>query len=78
MSLIKCAACAREISPNAAACPHCGEPMRPQVVEKTTNWLKVIASLLMVVGVVGAMVQSVLGYGLLIGFFLFVVARFRD
>lgn len=27
MTLIKCAACERDISPNAAACPHCGEPL---------------------------------------------------
>lgn len=28
MSLIKCPMCERDISPNALACPYCGEPMR--------------------------------------------------
>jgi hypothetical protein len=31
--LINCRACAREISPNAASCPHCGEP-RPETQPK--------------------------------------------
>ena len=31
-TLIKCPACEREISPNATACPHCGEPRRAQHV----------------------------------------------
>lgn len=30
MSLIKCPICEKEISPNAPACPHCGEPMNVQ------------------------------------------------
>lgn len=29
MSLIPCPECGREISTNAEACPHCGNPMRP-------------------------------------------------
>lgn len=28
--LIKCPACARPVSPNAAACPSCAEPIRPE------------------------------------------------
>jgi predicted nucleic acid-binding Zn ribbon protein len=28
MSLIKCPACEKEISPNAPTCPHCGEPLK--------------------------------------------------
>jgi len=30
MNLIKCAACQKEISPNAGKCPHCGEPIRKE------------------------------------------------
>lgn len=32
MSLVKCAVCGREISPNAATCPHCGERRKPRDV----------------------------------------------
>lgn len=28
MALIKCPMCQKDISPNATACPHCGEPMK--------------------------------------------------
>jgi len=28
--LIPCPACGRQVSPNAAACPSCAEPIRPE------------------------------------------------
>lgn len=31
MSLISCPECGKKISDKAAACPHCGNPMNPQV-----------------------------------------------
>ena len=31
MALIRCPKCGKEISDKAAACPHCGNPMNPQV-----------------------------------------------
>lgn len=47
--------------------------------ERRTNWLKVWASLMMVVGIVVVMAQQGWGAGLLFaGFILFVVSRFRD
>ena len=42
MPLIKCPMCEREISPNAVACPHCGEPMKVQDVVKHPSGYKVI------------------------------------
>ncbi len=30
MKLIKCKACEKEISPNAASCPHCGEKLKTE------------------------------------------------
>jgi hypothetical protein len=29
-TLVKCRACGRDVSVNAAACPNCGDPQRPQ------------------------------------------------
>jgi predicted amidophosphoribosyltransferase len=31
MSLIKCPACEKDVSPKAPACPHCGEPLKSSV-----------------------------------------------
>ena len=31
MALISCPECGKEISDKAVACPHCGNPMNPQV-----------------------------------------------
>ena len=33
MALIKCTECGKEISENAASCPHCGNPIKPVQVE---------------------------------------------
>jgi hypothetical protein len=43
-TLVKCAACGREISPNAASCPQCGEPgtgmqgKQPQTAPLVVTW----------------------------------------
>lgn len=42
MPLIKCPMCERDISPNAVACPHCGEPMKTQEVVSQPSDYKVI------------------------------------
>lgn len=34
MALVPCRECNKEISDKAAACPHCGMPMHPQVARK--------------------------------------------
>lgn len=42
MMLIKCPMCERDISANAVACPHCGEPMKTKEVVSQPNGYKVI------------------------------------
>jgi len=39
MSLINCPVCKKEISPNAAACPHCGEPMKKDLPKPPSSRL---------------------------------------
>jgi predicted amidophosphoribosyltransferase len=52
-NLVKCSACGREISPNAARCPHCGEPTekRRTAVIAVCATIAVLLGLLLVVGV---------------------------
>jgi RNA polymerase subunit RPABC4/transcription elongation factor Spt4 len=35
MPLIKCPECGKEISDQAQSCPHCGNPIKPVVIEQT-------------------------------------------
>jgi predicted amidophosphoribosyltransferase len=58
MSLVACPACAREISKQAAACPHCGQPMNDsgkvvtvQATRKLYKAIMVAGALLMIAGV---------------------------
>ena len=30
MKLINCSTCAKEVSPEAESCPHCGNPIKPK------------------------------------------------
>lgn len=77
--LVSCRACTKTISVNAAACPHCGEPIRPHQVVKPTNWVKITGGLLMIFGVIGCAAQSMIGgFMMVVGFVLFVIGRFRD
>lgn len=46
MSLIKCPACEKDLSPNAASCPHCGEPMRAPLIRH--SFIQGLAALIMV------------------------------
>ena len=43
MPLFKCPECGKEISDQAEACPHCGNPLRPVVIEATSRrWKRAI------------------------------------
>ena len=49
MALIPCTVCGKSISENAAACPHCGEPLKKaaptvQTVESGTEYFVVTGS----------------------------------
>lgn len=35
MGLLKCPACAKDVSDKAPACPHCGEPLKSSVAAAT-------------------------------------------
>lgn len=37
MALIQCPECGKEISDQAESCPHCGNPLRPVVIESTSK-----------------------------------------
>ena len=62
MALITCSECKKEVSQNAAVCPHCGNPIQginqateksPVLIEQTSKkWKKVklIAVLMLIVG----------------------------
>ncbi len=50
LHLIKCGACEREVSKNAASCPHCGEPMAAPK-QSATGLLAAILLALIVGGV---------------------------
>lgn len=55
MPLIKCPECGAEISDQAQSCPHCGNPIKPVVIEQTgKKWklAKVITSLVFWTGVI--------------------------
>lgn len=46
MALIQCSVCGKDISENATACPHCGEPMKNErvsqkIVESGTEYFVV-------------------------------------
>ncbi len=45
MSLVNCPECNASISARAQSCPHCGNPMRPTVVESTGKVWKVLVLL---------------------------------
>lgn len=53
--LIKCPACGRQVSENAAACPSCADPIRP---ERTNTGGINMRDPLHVVGVVIAVIAS--------------------
>jgi uncharacterized OB-fold protein len=54
-TLINCKACAREISPNAASCPHCGEKLK--VEQSATGLLAAIIIAL----IIGGFLYAVIG-----------------
>lgn len=46
MALIQCPVCGKDVSENATACPHCGEPVKkvqaaPKIVESGTEYFTV-------------------------------------
>ena len=38
MALTRCPACSGQISVEAAACPHCGHPLRPVTAQAGEDW----------------------------------------
>ena len=67
MNLIKCPACQKDISPNAVACPHCGEPVKT-TVEKAAGGainmsdpVHVVGIALMVIMVIGIALYVIVG-----------------
>ncbi|PZR73543.1 MAG: hypothetical protein DLM73_10460 [Chthoniobacterales bacterium] len=63
-TLIECSACGKDISPNAASCPNCGEPNReaapapPRQKETTTGFLAALLIGLIIGGVIYWIVTS--------------------
>jgi DNA-directed RNA polymerase subunit RPC12/RpoP len=54
MSLIKCSECQREVSDQADFCPHCGNSIKPFLVERTSKtWklAKLISWIIILLGV---------------------------
>lgn len=41
-NLIKCPMCEKDISPNAIACPHCGEPMKIEINTDSMDFCNVV------------------------------------
>ncbi len=52
-ALIQCRACGRDISPNAASCPHCGEP-RPEAQPKPKQTATGLLAAIIIGLIVGA------------------------
>lgn len=73
MSLIACPECAREISDQAAACPHCGAPARHDAPLVTTQLtakkfkLRQLVSTVMIIAGVVTMIVAQTATGRLIG-----------
>lgn len=81
MALTKCRECSKEVSAKAAACPHCGHPLKVSA-DTRARLFKVIGGLCMAVGMVASMAEAAgatkasWGFGLLAaGFVLFIVGR---
>ncbi len=92
MALINCPDCSNSISDQAAACPHCGHPVKAIVIEATAKkWKKMqlvgsfllIATLVLIVtkftfvSNVGPVVTIVLGLFFWAGLILYVYGRFK-
>jgi len=45
MALVNCRACGKEISPNAARCPHCGEPTEKRKTTVLAIWIVAVIML---------------------------------
>lgn len=66
MALIKCPECGKEISPNATACPNCGQPIRTpqtssQKPKKKHGCLTAIITVMVFFGVIGAVIIGTVG-----------------
>ncbi|MBI5037750.1 MAG: zinc-ribbon domain-containing protein [Candidatus Kerfeldbacteria bacterium] len=63
MALIKCSECGKDISDQAEACPHCGNPLRPIVVQATSKRWK-LAKLIAWISILVGIYLFLRGYGL--------------
>lgn len=83
MSLIKCSECDAEISDKATTCPHCGNPIKPVLIEQTGKiWklAKVISWLVFLSGVLLILYGAnndgfnnpLTGLGITLSFFAFI------
>lgn len=90
MSLIQCPECGTEISDKAPACPKCGNPMQPVIIEQTgkkwklaklISWLVFIGGVIMAIGGAGngGFSNPLTGMGItlaFLGFIALVIAKF--
>jgi hypothetical protein len=90
MSLIKCSECGTEISDQAPACPKCGNPMKPVIIEQTgkrwklaklISWLVFMGGVIMALGGAGngGFENPLTGLGItlaFIGFIALIIAKF--
>lgn len=64
MALIKCPDCGNEVSENAPACPHCGNPRsstirsssRPVLIEQTSKVWKLIMLVSVILAIIGIVI----------------------
>ena len=88
MPLVPCPDCGKEVSPRAPTCPQCGAPLqakpertpepssRPVAVRRVGAYWEGIGFVLIVVGMIGGMVGSWLGWLALPGIIAFLIGRF--
>jgi hypothetical protein len=88
MTLMQCSECTGQVSERAAACPHCGAPVRaepappPQRVKRSGGTWEAVGALLIIGGMLVAMASdgpaaTIAGFAVAGGFLIFLVGRFQ-